>query len=324
MSASRLVLAPFSCFFAVAMVYSGFSIAFAEDNANPELSLKEKAELAKANPDNGLAKPMKLYNLTHCTAQLTPTLCELWGIAPPVGCIAAPIPEVVAQAKEKFGDQLLEKTLVFCPDAIGKVLQDKYPNDFAELAALTTFVSTSANVMPSVTPVNFSTIFTGTPPEVHGRTFYNKDLQKTPSLFDAFAMAGKKVCILAQNEYSMDKIFRQRPIDYISTASYDDTIKIASLLIERCDYDLIIVYDGEYDTTMHRHGVNSEKSLAAMRNSLRRYAELVRQTDKIWEGKNRLTVFASDHGSHDVNGKGSHGTDLPDDCIVNHCYRIAK
>ena len=289
-----------------------------------EQSPIEKAQTAKENPDNGLLKPMKKYNLTHCTAQLTPTVCKLWNVTPPPICIADPIPEVLEQAKDKFKDAPLEKTLIFCPDAIGKVLEDKYPTDFADLRSLTTFVSTSANVMPSVTPVNFSTIFTGAPPEVHGRSFYSKDLQTSPSLFDAFARAGKKVCIIAENEYSMDKIFRQRPVDYISTVSYDDAVKMAALVLEYCDYDLVVVYDGEYDTTMHKNGVDHEKSLTAMRNSLRRYCELVRLTDKLWAGKNRLTVFASDHGSHDNNGKGTHGTELPDDCIVNHCYRVAK
>jgi predicted AlkP superfamily pyrophosphatase or phosphodiesterase len=273
--------------------------------------------------ENGLTGPMQKYRLTHCTAQLTPTLCKLFDVQPPAICMASPIPEVMQLAEKAFPGQKLERALVFCPDAIGDRLLKKYPNDFKPVIDNSDLVTRSANVMPSVTPVNFSTIFTGADPAAHGRTKYNKEIQTSETLFDVLAKAGKKVAIVSKNEYSMDKIFRGRPIDYFTTHDYERAVEVAAMLIERFDYDLIVCYDGVYDTTMHRNGVDSPESLAAMRDSIRRYALLVEVVDKYWSKCNRVTAFASDHGSHDApNGKGTHGTDCEDDCIVNHCYRV--
>jgi predicted AlkP superfamily pyrophosphatase or phosphodiesterase len=273
--------------------------------------------------ENGLTGPMKKYEVTHCTAQLTPTLCRLFDVPTPGICMAGPVPEVVKRAEEAFAGQKLERALVFCPDAIGDRLLKKYPDDFKPLIDNSDLVTRSANVMPSVTPVNFSTIFTGADPATHGRTKYSKDLQTAETLFDVLAKAGKKVAIIAENESSMDKIFRGRPIDYFSTPDRGRAVEIAAMLIERFDYDLIVCYDGGYDSTMHRDGVDAPASLAAMRNSIRRYAQLVEVVDKSWRAYNRLTAFTSDHGSHEgPNGKGIHGQDCEDDCIVNHCYRV--
>lgn len=287
------------------------------------LGLHALVSAAEPAAENGLTGPMHKYGLTHCTAQLTPTVCALFDVPAPGICMATPIPEVMQLAQKAFPGQKLQKALIFCPDAIGDRLLKKYPADFKPLTDRSDLVTRSSNVMPSVTPVNFSTIFTGADPATHGRDKYNKDVQTSESLFDVLPKAGKKVAIVAQNDYSMDKIFRGRKIDYLTTTDYERAAELAALLIERFDYDLVVCYDGGYDTTMHRCGVDAPESLEAMRNSIRRYAHLVDVADRHWGRFNRLTAFASDHGSHDrENGKGSHGQDREEDCIVNHCYRV--
>ena len=66
-----------------------------------------------------------------------------------------------------------------------------------------------------------------------------------------------------------------------------------------------------------------EKSLEAMKNSIRYYTELVEAADQAWADKNYVSVFCPDHGAHDAKpGKGTHGSDQASDAIVNYFYRL--
>ena len=272
---------------------------------------------------NMITALMQKYQKECSVADLTPTLCKLAAVTPPAKCESQPIKQVVALGKERFGQTGAEKILVFCPDAIGHFLRPQFPADFKPLVDCTDFLAEGTNVMPSVTPVCFGSIFTGASPKVHGIEKYSKPVLKIPTLFDAFAAQKKNVAILAVTGCSIDTIFKNRNIDYFSVRSNEVAFELTKVILLNSDYDLIISYDGGYDSAMHGTGVHSAKSLGAMRDSLRRYQELVQLTDQVWKKYNRVTVFAPDHGAHDnANGRGGHGTDTADDILVDHYYRL--
>ncbi|MDD3587604.1 MAG: hypothetical protein PHQ75_10520 [Thermoguttaceae bacterium] len=278
---------------------------------------------AQESAENMINTLMRKYQKECSVADLTPTLCVLAGIKSPAKCESRPIKQVVAIGQERFGKTGAEKILVFCPDAIGHFLRPQFPADFKPLVECTDFLAEGTNVMPSVTPVCFGSIFTGASPKVHGIEKYSKPVLKIPTLFDAFAAQKKNVAILAVTGCSIDMIFRDRPVDYFSVRSNAVAFELTKIILQKSDYDLIICYDGGYDSTMHRTGIHSEASLEAMRDSLRRYQELVQLTDQVWKKYNRVTVFAPDHGAHNnKNGRGGHGTDTPDDILVDHYYRL--
>ena len=274
--------------------------------------------------DNGLTVLMNKHGLAYSSAQVTPTICALCGVDASPDCVAQPIGFIRTAAKSK---PTMEKVLIFCPDATGKFLVDKYPADWKPVYDLSTYVVTSANVLPSVTPVCFGAIFTGCPPEVHGIRKYNDKYNPNPikveTLFDAFSKAGKKCAVIAVKNCSIDLIFRGHQADFYTTKNSEESVATAKKLLQENNYDLIVCYDGEYDSTMHANGVFAEKSLEAMKNSIRYYTELVDAADQAWAGKNYVSVFCPDHGAHDAKaGKGTHGSDQASDAIVNYFYRL--
>ena len=289
-----------------------------------------QAQEKDAEPQNGLEILMKKHGIANSTAQVTPTICALCGLTPPETSQMPPLESVLKFWNELRGadpDAVVEKVLIFCPDATGDFLVPHYPDDWKPLFEKTDVRVKGTNVLPSVTPVCFGTIFTGAPPETHGiRKYSDKyapDPIKVKTLFDAFAAAGKKVVIVAQKGCSIDMIFRNRPIDYVSTKSSKESVEVTKKFLRESDYDLILCYDGNYDSVMHGNGVHHPKSIAAMRDSIRWYLELSEAADEAWSGKNRLTAFTPDHGAHNNSkGKGTHGSDQADDTIVNHFYRL--
>ena len=123
---------------------------------------------------------------------------------------------------------------------------------------------------PSLTPVCFASMFTGAAPEVHG--IFNHATRKvvdTNTLFDVAIRGGKK-CALITNApfYSMSIIFRERDMDYYTFEDEDfpadlterklkahKTVRKANEkaleLIEQDIFDLLVVYNGDYDGNSH-------------------------------------------------------------------------
>jgi len=101
------------------------------------------------------------------------------------------------------------------------------------------------SVLPTYTPVCFSSMFTGAQPDVHGIRKYEKPVLSCDTIFDAFARAGKKPAIVAVKNSSIDLVFRNRKIDYYSE-EYDPQVEARALkLIETDNYDFILVYHQE-------------------------------------------------------------------------------
>ncbi|NLF93853.1 MAG: hypothetical protein GX564_08190 [Oligosphaeraceae bacterium] len=275
----------------------------------------------------GLSKHQQTFGVDYSTADFTPTLCGLWGLRPPTQSLGRAITAVQELGHSCFGAAgQLEKALVFCPDAIGDVLWEDYPGDFAPLTANSEVRIKCSTVMPSVTPVCFASIFSGAPPEIHGIQAYSKPVLTVETLFDVAAEAGKQVAIVSSNNCSIDKIFRDRKVDYFSLRNAEMSFEFTKLLLRNSDYDLIISYDGSYDSSLHKTGGRSGESLQAMRTSIARFVELAGLSDAIWGGFNRLLTFTPDHGGHDnpETGRGGHGTDVYDDMVVNHFYRLRQ
>ncbi len=264
------------------------------------------------------------YHVDHSIGDLTPTVCALHGLTPPEVCGGTEIASVVDQAQRLMdGEGKNRKTLIFCPDAVGDVHYRKYPELLKRVEKLAGFRILSSGVMPSVTPVCFSTIFSGASPKVHGIQKYEKPVLAIPTLFDVFAAAGKNVAIVSVNTCSIDTIFRNRSIDYYSTRKDAISFAITRKLIEENQYDLIISYFYDYDHLSHKTGPHSEQSVAALKDAVAYFETLVDDVDRCWRSQNRAVVWAPDHGNHVIDEQsGGHGENIPEDMLVNHFYRI--
>jgi len=267
---------------------------------------------------------MEKYHVDHSIGDLTPTVCAMHGVTPPETCGGTPIAEVVDQAGHLAGgDGRMERTLIFCPDAAGEYQRKKWPELFDRVEKLAGMRFLSASVMASVTPVCYGTIFTGASPGVHGIRVYEKPVLAVPTLFDAFASAGKSVAIVSVNGCSIDTIFRKRAVDYYSTRSDAVAHRVTRRLIEEDEYDCIVSYYTSYDSVSHKRGGFSPEAESALTTGVEYFETLAADVDRCWKHHSRAVIWTPDHGNHIVDGSHSaHGSDIPEDMLVNHYYRL--
>ena len=259
-----------------------------------------------------------------CITSLTPTVCDLCGVRRPAQCGDEPIKAVLDAAAKELNGGKIEKMLIFAPDAVGIQLWEKYPEEQQKVESLAPIRIPVKSVMPSVTPVNFGSMYSGALPEVHGIREYAKPVLTCETLFNVFPEAGKKTAICAVNSCSIDTIFRKRPVTYISTRSDADALKFSEDLLNNYDYDFILCYATDYDSVMHHTTPFDPAAITAFKTDVASFQTLVALTDKVWKGYNRLIVWTPDHGSHlnPTTQHGTHGSDMPEDTLVYHFYSV--
>ena len=271
-----------------------------------------------------LKKYMDKYQREHSIADLAPTVCELMGVPVPAQNAATPLAGVIDQAGHIFsGSGKAEKILLFCADAFGDYQQSHAPEIFERIRKIAGMKVESVSVMPSVTPVCYGSIFTGTAPSIHGITKYEKPVLTVETIFDTLAAAGKKVAIISSNNCSIDCIFRKRPVDYFSLRDDELSFDMTVQALRTMDYDVIISYMGGYDSIAHRTGVFSDEAMVQLELGAERFEKLAALTDEVWAGKNRVVALIPDHGQHHISeNRGGHGENCEEDMLVSHYYRI--
>jgi hypothetical protein len=258
---------------------------------------------------------MKKRILTLCAA-----LCYAMGIEPPAHAQPANR-ELCDYVDRALDGKKADRIFMYNPDAIAQWVYEKYPQLFAEVTARTQLELPMQVVMPSVTPVCFGTMYTGAQPAVHGIQKYEKPVITIDSIFDALIRAGKKPVILAMEKCSLAHIFLEREMDYFICSSYEEINAKAARIIMEDKYDFVVVYNGNYDSRMHKVGPEDMQALAELRCNVRTYGMFDALIRQCWKGHNTLVGFAMDHGCHEIDeGCGSHGLDMPEDLNIVHRY----
>ena len=263
---------------------------------------------------------------------LCASLAYAMGITPPAQAAEAN-EELNAFIDSAFGGEKCDRVFMYNPDAIGQWIFEKYQHYVREVKALGDIEIPLRSVMPSVTPVCFGTMYTGAQPEVHGIQKYEKPVIKIDTLFDALLRAGKKCALITTGNCSLAKIYLERDMDYFnmtSEASIDEANAKAAELILRDEHDFILVYNGNYDSRMHRSGPESYDAISELRANSHAYAQFCKLIEDNWTKHNTLVGFAMDHGCHAIDGDnekeyyGSHGLDMPEDLNILHTYKAIK
>ena len=254
---------------------------------------------------------------------LTPTLTRLFGLATLRPSTDACIERVMKAAKE-LNISRIEKCLVFCPDAIGKVSLEKNTEVIKRIRKIAPIEIPIESVFPSVTPVCFASMFTGLSPEEHGIRKYERPILKCETVFDILISNGIKVAIIAVKNSSIDIIFRGRDIAYYSE-EYDEEVRQRALGLFK-EYDFIVVYQQSYDDTLHKIGPYSAKAFQALFNHVRDFTELGESFNNNWSNYDRCIIFAPDHGAHYdvVKKKGTHGENIEEDMDLLHFFGIHR
>ena len=223
---------------------------------------------------------------------------------------------------EKFHGEKADRIFMYNPDAIAEWIYEKYPQLLAKAMNHKELDVPFCTVMPSVTPVCFATMYTGVQPSVHGIQKYEKPVLTIETIFDMLIKAGKKPVIVADKNSSIANIFLNRDMDYFL---YDRTEQVnakAAEIIMQNEYDFVVVYNGNYDSRMHKFGPEGLEALAELRTNAQAFATFSVLIERYWTKHNSLVAFAMDHGCHEIDGDaGSHGLDMPEDLNIVHFYQ---
>lgn len=252
---------------------------------------------------------------------LCAALAYAMGIEQPAAA-AAPAQALCDYVDAAFAGRKADRVVMYNPDAIAQWVYEKYEPFMPEVRRWTELELPLRTVMPSVTPVCFATMYTGAQPEAHGIRRYEKPVLKIDTLFDALIRAGKRAVIIGDTQCSMCHIFRERSMDYFAYDTVEEINARAAELILKDEYDFMAIYNGNYDSTMHKNGPESPLSLAALHANAQAFATFAALVRDNWGAHDTLMGFAMDHGCHEIDGGcGSHGMDMEEDLNIVHRYR---
>jgi len=267
---------------------------------------------------------MEELHSSICLTSVYATIAHMSGIETPEEIDKAN-PILTSLFEKKLKGKKVDRTVIYNPDAVGLWLYSNYTELFKDAVLSSDVALPIGSVMPSVTPVCFASMYTGVLPEKHGIKKYQKPVLKTDTVFDAFLRNGKKVAIVSTTGDSISKIFLERELDYFIYDTIDEVNSKALELIENDVHDLIVIYNGNYDSTMHKFGPEAEESLEALKANIEFYRVLIQKINSCWGKHDVFYGFCPDHGCHEIDGNcGSHGLDMPEDMNVIHFYAIKE
>ena len=223
-----------------------------------------------------------------------------------------------------FNGQKADRVVMYNPDAVAQWIYHKYPHSFSNFDKYADIEVPFKTVMPSVTPVCFGTMYTGVLPEIHGIQKYEKPVITVDTLFDALIRAGKKPALVTYGRCSLSRIYLERDMDYyhFEEGTIADVNAKAMELILRDEHDFILIYNGNYDSVMHKKGPESREALAELGINCHIFSVISELVKNHWQHHNTLVGFAMDHGCHEIDGDcGSHGLDMPEDINIVHLYK---
>ena len=245
---------------------------------------------------------------------VAPTVSAVLGLPPPAQARGAAIQEIVAGLCDA------EKAAILAPDGFGDFAWRLWQGEMPFLRSLhAKRTLTLRSVMPSVTPVNFATMVSGTDLAGHGiRTF--KAHFACETLFDVVRGAGDKSVGVGIHGYTGSELLaRCADIDGNAGDGSDDDV--ADKVIEIAEGSgprFMIAQLGRVDDAFHRHGPSSPSVAPMLKATDARLERLVERLKPLGYG----VIILSDHGQHDLpdagegQKRGGHGTDTPEDRLV--------
>jgi predicted AlkP superfamily pyrophosphatase or phosphodiesterase len=245
---------------------------------------------------------------------VAPTISAVLGLPAPAQAKGTPVRETVADLTG------VRRVAVLAPDALGMYAWSLWKSEMPYLSSLHARNSiTLRSVMPSITPVNFATMVSGTDLAGHG-VHSRKDDFACETLFHVVRKAKGRSAGVGLDGYTGSELLG-RCADISGNAGDGSDDAVADKIIEIADRDgpeFLIAQLGRVDDVFHRYGPSSSSVVPMLKETDVRLARLVEHLKPLGYG----VVILSDHGQHDVTEpsiggyKGSHGTDRPEDCPV--------
>ena len=250
----------------------------------------------------------------YSMVDVAPTVSAILQLPAPEQATGSVIQEIV---RDLAGSP---RVAVLAPDALGEFAWRLWQDEMPFLKSLHAQRSILLHsVLPSITPVNFAAMVTGTDLAGHGvRTFRHDFACQT--LFDVVREAGGKSAGIGLDGYTGAELLA-RVADISGNAgdgSDDDVVDTVLEIANRLCPQFMIAQLGRVDDVFHRHGPSSPAVVPMLQATDARLEKLVVHLEPLGYG----IILLADHGQHDVPDaregefKGSHGTDRPEDCLV--------
>lgn len=252
------------------------------------------------------------------------SIANISGVEPPEFSLDKPdVPEIQELVKSRTGKDTVDRVVVYNPDAIGQWFADKHTDIMSPVTSVSQLRVDYLTSFPPKTPVCFGTMFTGATPEEHGIQSYDKHLLETDSLFDRWHSAGKKTALVSVAGQSIPILFAGRDIDYFLTSSDKTATEKALELIASKEYDVIELYNMEYDTVMHATYPESRLAINAAKRHTATFQTLYDAVKEHYAGETTFMAFSPDHGVHrEWYGLGNHGKNITKDMNIYHYYLV--
>lgn len=271
----------------------------------------------------GVENKMEMRKNTNSLDSICASLAYAMGINPPKQAAKSNW-ELTNYIDKIFDGKKADRVVMYNPDAIAQWIYEKYSHFFKDIKKHTDIEIPLAAVIPSVTPVCFGTMYTGAQPEIHGIQKYEKPVITIDTLFDALLRAGKKPALITYGKCSLSRIFLERNMDYyhFDEGGITAVNAKAAEVILKDEHDFILIYNGNYDTVMHKSGPESVEALSELRTNCHIFSWICELIKNNWQHHNTLVGFAMDHGCHEIDGNcGSHGLDMAEDINIVHLYK---
>ena len=249
------------------------------------------------------------YSMT-CVA---PTVSALLGVPPPAQAKGTAIPEIVA-------DGPAERVAIVAPDALGEYAWGLWRAEMPFLGSLHARHSLALrSVMPSITPVNFAAMVTGTDRQGHGVGSFNDNFA-CETLFEVVRRAGGQSAGIGIKGYTGCQLLARCSdiggcVEQHADAAVADKV-IATAQTSRPRF--LIAQLGVVDDVFHAYGPSSPEVVPMLRET----DAILRRLSVALTALGYIMLVLSDHGQHDIpnptpGGKhGGHGSDSDQDCIV--------
>jgi predicted AlkP superfamily pyrophosphatase or phosphodiesterase len=249
------------------------------------------------------------YSMT-CVA---PTVSALLGLPSPAQASGSAIPEIVQGG-------LAERVAIVAPDALGEYAWGLWQAEMPFLRSLHARHSLALrSVMPSITPVNFAAMVTGTDRQGHGIGSFN-DTFACETLFEVVRRAGGQSAGIGIKGYTGCQLLARNSDlggcveEHADAAVADKIMELAQASRPR----FLIAQLGCVDDVFHAYGPSSPE----VRPMLRETDAILRRLAAALTALGYAMLVLSDHGQHDIpdptpGGKrGGHGSDSDLDCVV--------
>ncbi len=249
---------------------------------------------------------------------------SMMDVAPTVSAVLGlPVPgqargEAISQVASDLAGRA--RMAVLAPDAFGWFAWTLWQGEMPYLMSLHAERSLILrSVMPSITPVNFSAMVTGTDLEGHGVPTKEDDFQ-CETLFDVVRRAGGQSAAVGLEGYTGSRLLaRYADIDGTTPPGGDDLVADKVIEIAQAQAPAFLIAQlGRVDDVFHQLGPSSPEVVPMLRETDGRLQRLCGALKDEGYG----VIILADHGQHDIvddpstTMKGGHGQDRDEDRLV--------